>query len=60
MKIPWAVPYIGEEEINEVLGTLRSGWVTMGPRVVKFEKEVVDYFGMKHGIAVNSGIAAFI
>ena len=58
MKIPWSMPYIGEEELKEVIDTVKSTWLTMGPRVKKFEKAVSDYLGMKHAIAVNSGTAA--
>lgn len=39
MKIPFSPPDIGEEEISEVADTLRSGWITTGPKTKKFEKE---------------------
>lgn len=58
MRIPWAKPFIGEEELNEVVDCIKSTWITMGPRVEKFEQLTVDYVGVKHGIAVNSGTAA--
>ena len=35
--LPFALPDIGEEEINEVVATLRSGWVTTGPKTKQFE-----------------------
>ena len=38
MKIPFSPPDIGEEEIEEVVKTLKSGWITTGPRTKEFEK----------------------
>ena len=58
MKIPWAKPYIGKEELEEIVDSVKSKWVTMGAKVEKFEKEVAKYVGVKHGIAVSSGTAA--
>jgi perosamine synthetase len=58
MRVPWAKPYIGKEELDEVIDAMTSSWVTMGPRVKKLEEEVADYIGVKHAIAVNSGTAA--
>lgn len=52
--LPFALPDIGEEEIAEVVDTLRSNWITTGPKTKKFEKEFADYIGVKHAIAVNS------
>lgn len=40
--IPFSPPDIGEDEINEVVDTLRSGWITTGPKVKKLEKEVAN------------------
>ena len=58
MEIPFHKPYISDDEIAEVLDTLRSGWITMGPKTVKFEEEFAKYIGSKQAIAVNSGTAA--
>jgi perosamine synthetase len=58
MKVPWAIPYLGKEETNEVMDSLKSGWVTMGPKVRRLENEMASYIGVKHAIAVNSGTAA--
>lgn len=55
--IPFHVPDIGEEEINEVVDTLRSGWVTTGPRTERFESDFRDYLGCGYALAVNSGTA---
>ena len=58
MKIPIAKPDIGKEEIEAVMETMRSGWVTQGRKVEEFEKSFAEYCGVKYGIAVNSGTAA--
>lgn len=56
--LPYCSPLIGEEEISEVIDTLRSGWLTTGPKVGRFEGEFAAYVGAKHAIAVNSCTAA--
>ena len=56
--LPFALPSIGEEEIAEVVDTLRSGWVTTGPKVKRFESEFSAYTGASHALAVNSCTAA--
>ena len=56
--LPFAAPSIGEEEIAEVLDTLRSGWLTSGPKVKRFEEEFAARVGAKHAVAVNSCTAA--
>jgi len=58
LPIPFYKPSIGEEEINEVVDTLRSGWLTTGPKVKQFEAEFSQYLGHRHSIAVNSCTAA--
>lgn len=58
MDIPFHKPYITEEEISEVVDSLRSGWLTMGPKTVRFEQEFSKYIGAKHAIAINSCTAA--
>jgi len=48
-------PYsFGKEEINEVVDTLKSGWITTGPKTQKFEKILKSYVGPKHIVPVNS------
>lgn len=47
-------PLIEQDEINEVIETLKSGWIGTGPKVQKFEKEFSEYIGVKHSIAVSS------
>ena len=56
--IPYNLPDISEQEINEVVDTLKSGWLAKGPRTVEFEKEFAEYVGAKHAVAVNSCTAA--
>jgi len=58
VKIPWANPYFSDEELDEVVDTVKSTWLTMGPKVKQFEHKIADFIGVKHCIAVNSGTAA--
>ncbi len=64
--LPFALPEIGEEEIAEVVDTLRSGWVTTGPKARRFEADFSAFLGDGnggqsgdglHSIAVNSATA---
>jgi len=57
-RIPFHRPSIGEEEINEVIQTLTSGWLTTGPRTHQFEHDFRQYIGVPHALAVNSCTAA--
>lgn len=52
--LPFSVPDIGEEEILEVIDTIKSGWLTTGPKVAQFEQEFKEYVKASHAIAVNS------
>jgi len=51
-------PAIGEEEIEAVAETLRSGWLTTGPRTAELERRFGEYVEAKHALAVTSGTAA--
>lgn len=57
--LPFALPDIGEEEVAEVVDTLRSGWITTGPKTKQFEEAFRDYLGDPglHCISVNSATA---
>lgn len=56
--LPFAVPDIGDEEINEVVDSLRSGWITTGPKTKRFETDFAAYLGGNvEAIAVNSATA---
>ena len=56
--LPFALPYVGKEEEDEVIDTLRSGWITTGPKTKRFEQMCAEYVGCKHAVAVNSCTAA--
>jgi len=51
-------PAIEEPEIDEVLATMRSGWLGTGPKVARFEQDMMAYKGAAHAVAVNSCTAA--
>jgi dTDP-4-amino-4,6-dideoxygalactose transaminase len=56
--LPFHVPQIDEEEICSVVETLKSGWLTTGVKVKRFEEDFARYLGCAHAIAVNSCTAA--
>ena len=56
--LPYALPDIGEDEIAEAVQTLKSGWITTGPKTKEFERRMGDYLGVNNAIAVNSCTAA--
>jgi perosamine synthetase len=58
MKIPFFRPSIGPEEIAEVTDSLKSGWLTTGPKTKQFEADFAAYVGAKHAVALNSATAA--
>ena len=51
-------PQLLEREIEEVVATLRSGWIGTGPKVARFEQAFREYLGSGHAMAVNSCTAA--
>jgi dTDP-4-amino-4,6-dideoxygalactose transaminase len=53
-KVPFARPFIGEEEIAEVVDTLRSGWLTAGPKTRRFEEEFARFAGVPHALGTSS------
>lgn len=55
--IPFSPPDMGEEEINEVIDTLKSGWITTGPKVKEFEKKIADYCHTSKAVCLNSATA---
>jgi perosamine synthetase len=57
-EIPFHRPLIGEEEIAQVVDSLRSGWITTGPKTVRFEEEFRRFVGAPHAAAVSSCTAA--
>ena len=54
IQVPYHRPSIGQEEIQEVVRTLESGWLTTGPRTQQFEQEFREYVQAPHALAVNS------
>ena len=56
--LPYNRPLIGEEEIAEVVDTLRSGWLTTGPKTRRFEEDLARYVEAPHVLALSSGTAA--
>ena len=55
--LPLSRPAIGNEEIEAVVSSLRSGWITSGPRVAELEKIFRDFTGAPHAVAVSSATA---
>lgn len=56
--LPFAQPHITDAEINEVVDTLRSGWLSTGPKTKRFEREFAEAVGAPHAVAMNSATAA--
>lgn len=56
-QIPFSPPDITEEEIEEVIDTLRSGWITTGPKTKKFEQQISEYCHTKRAVCLNSDTA---
>lgn len=54
----FAAPLIEQAEIDEVVATLKSGWIGTGPKVAAFESDFKDYLGVDHAVALNSCTAA--
>jgi len=54
----FGAPLIEEAEIDELVASLRSGWLGTGPKVAHFERDFARYLGVEHAVAVNSGTAA--
>lgn len=58
LKVPFYKPSLGHAEVDEVVDTLQSGWLTTGPKTKQFEQEFGEYLKYKHAVAVNSCTAA--
>ncbi|MGQ9459516.1 MAG: DegT/DnrJ/EryC1/StrS family aminotransferase, partial [Anaerolineae bacterium] len=58
--LPFSPPLIGEEEIAEVVDTLRSDWITTGPKVKQFEEAFAAFVGAPVALAVSSGTDAML
>ena len=55
--LPFSPPDIGQEEIDEVVDCLRSGWITTGPKTARFEQDLARYLGCRQVVALNSATA---
>ena len=54
----FGAPFIHQDEIDEVVATMKTGWLGTGPKVARFEADMKAYKGMPHAVAVNSCTAA--
>ena len=55
--IPFSPPDMSEDEINEVADTLRNGWITTGPKVKEFERQIAEFVGVNKAVCLNSQTA---
>lgn len=53
-----SAPIFDDKEINNLIGTLLGGWISLGPKVKSFEKKFASKIGCKYGVATNSGSSA--
>jgi len=58
MQVPLSSPDIVEKDIKAVAGVMKTRFLSIGPRVVEFEKRIREYVGTKYAVAVNSGTSA--
>ncbi len=58
MNIPFHVPYTDDSDIEAAVSAIKSGWTTMGPKTIEFEKSFAQYTGMPFSVAVSSCTAA--
>ena len=58
IQVPFFRPNIGDAEVAEVVDTLRSGWLTTGPKVRRFEADFAAAVGAPYAVAVNSCTSA--
>ena len=56
--LPFALPDVGEAELEEIRESLLSGWLTTGPKTRQFEASFAEAVGARYGVAVNSCTAA--
>jgi len=55
--LPFALPYLDDAEVSEVVDSMKSGWITTGPKCKLFEDKFAAYVGAKHAVSVNSATA---
>ena len=56
--LPFALPDVDDAEVNEIIRTINSGWITTGPKALQFGAEFATAVGARHGVPVNSCTAA--
>src|SRR4030043_1286172 len=56
--IPVFKPSFGEEELDALRASFKTGWIGLGPKTREFEERFAEYIGTKFAVAVNSGTAA--
>ncbi len=56
--LPFSRPVIGQEEIDEIIDSIQSGWITTGPKAARFEAELQAYNGVQHCLVMNSATTA--
>jgi len=55
--LPFSRPSLGDEEIEEIVHSMKSGWITTGPKCHQFEEDIKKYVGATHAIALTSATA---
>jgi len=58
MNIPFHKPHITQDDIDSVIKAIKSGWLTMGPKTMEFEKQFKNYIGASFSISLSSATAA--
>ena len=58
MNIPFSPPDISEQEIDEVVAALKSGWITTGPKTKEFESKITEYCGSERTVCLSSATSA--
>jgi len=58
IKIPFSPPDISDEEVNEVIKTMKSGWITTGPKTKELEKRIAEYIGVNRAVCLSSATAS--
>ena len=58
MKVTWSEPTIGKQELDSVVNSFEASWLTMGPKVKKFEKLFSSFLDVNNAVAVNNGTTA--
>ena len=56
--IPYSTQSLSREDIQAVVRTLKSGWMTQGPKVAEFERALARFTGARYAVALSNGTAA--